>query len=69
MPWVADGVREASGEGGASVSKSRYSKTKAAGLMCGMSRHKQEFKSRMAGPVVIPENRQIRRMRKREAAS
>ena len=51
------------------MSKSRYSKTKAACLMCGMSRHKQEFKSRMAGPVVIPENRQIRRMRKREAAS
>ena len=51
------------------MSKSRYSKTKAAGLMSGMSRHKQEFKSRMAGPVVIPENRQIRRMRKREAAS
>ena len=51
------------------MGKSRYSKTKAAGLMCGMSRHKQEFKSKMAGPVIVPDNRQIRRLKKREAAT
>lgn len=50
------------------MSKSRYSKTKAAGLMSGMSRHKQEFKSKQAGVHIIPDNRQIRRLRKREAS-
>lgn len=48
------------------MGKSRYSKTKSAGAMCGMSRYKQEFKSKQAGSVVVPNNRQIRRLRAKE---
>ena len=48
------------------MSKSRYSKTKAAGAMVGMSRHKKEFKSQQAGASIIPDNRQTRRLRARE---
>lgn len=48
------------------MSKSKYSKTKAAGLMCGMSRYKN-YKFAQAGVgMVQAENRQIKRMRKKK---
>lgn len=48
------------------MSKSKYSKTKAAGLLCGMSRCK-DYKFAQAGAGVAQvENRQIRRLRKKK---
>lgn len=48
------------------MSKSKYSKTKAAGLMCGMSRYKNyKFAQAGAGTVQF-ENRQMRRLRKKK---
>ena len=49
------------------MSKSRYSKTKAAGLLCGISRCK-DYKFKQVGvfPVENTENRQMRRMRKKK---
>ena len=49
------------------MSKSKYSKIKAAGLLCGMSRCK-DYKFRQAGTSreVQKENRQIRRMRNKK---
>lgn len=46
------------------MSKSRYSKTKASGLLCGMSRCK-DYKFSQAGsaPIANVQNRQMRRMR------
>ena len=49
------------------MGKSRYSKTKGAGMLCGMSRYKKQFKSREARSGVIlneANNRQTRRMMK-----
>lgn len=45
------------------MSKSRYSKTKASGLLCGMSRCK-DYKFSQAGsaPVANVHNRQMRRL-------
>ena len=48
------------------MSKSKYSKTKATGLLCGMSRCK-DYKFAQAGAGVAQvENRQMRRMRKKK---
>ena len=48
------------------MSKSEYSKTKAAGLLCGMSRCK-DYKFAQAGAgVAQAENRQMRRLRKKK---
>lgn len=48
------------------MSKSKYSKTKTAGLLCGMSRCKNyKFAQAGAGMVQV-ENRQIRRLRKKK---
>ena len=47
------------------MSKSRYSKTKAAGLLVGMTRYKKQVKSSMAGAgIALADNRQMRRARK-----
>lgn len=47
------------------MSKSRYSKTKAAGMLTGMTRHKNGLKSRQAGAVfgLSVDNRQMRRLK------
>lgn len=49
------------------MSKSKYSKTKAAGLLCGMVRH-GDYKSRekSSGPAVNVRNRQMRRMQEKK---
>lgn len=48
------------------MSKSKYSKTKAAGLLCGMSRCK-DYKFAQAGAgAAQAENRQMRRLRKKK---
>ena len=44
------------------MSKSRYSKTKAAGQLVGMSRYRKQFGQQ--AHLVPAENRQMRRMRK-----
>lgn len=45
------------------MSKSRYSKTKAAGLMCGMERCRDyKFKQAGSAPVANVQNRQMRRL-------
>lgn len=49
--------------GGDAMSKSRYSKTKAAGQLVGMSRYGKQFGGQQAH-LVPTENRQMRRMRK-----
>ena len=49
------------------MGKSRYSKTKAAGKLCGMSRYKKQFELKTASAdLAVVENRQLRRLRKRE---
>lgn len=45
------------------MSKSRYSKTKAAGPLVGMSRYGKQFGQQ--AHLIPTENRQMRRMRKR----
>lgn len=49
------------------MSKSKYSKVKAAGLLCGMSRCR-DYKFRQAGTYreLQTDNRQIRRMRNKK---
>ncbi len=49
------------------MSKSKYSKTKAAGLLCGMSRCKN-YKFRQAGtaPAASVQNRQMRRAQRKK---
>ena len=48
------------------MSKSRFSKTKAADLLCGMS-HCKDYKFSQAGAgVAQAENRQMRRLRKKK---
>lgn len=45
------------------MSKSRYSKTKAAGLLCGMERCKDyKFTQARTAPVANVQNRQMRRL-------
>lgn len=48
------------------MSKSKYSKTKAAGLLCGMSRIKDYKFARTSADVAQVENRQMRRLRKKK---
>lgn len=48
------------------MGKSRYSKTKAAGLLCGMSRYKQKFEMKQTGGLVAAENRQMRRAKEKK---
>lgn len=49
------------------MSKSKYSKTKAAGLLCGMSRCKSyKFRQAGAAPVANTQNRQMRRAQKKK---
>lgn len=48
------------------MSKSRYSKQKSAGLLCGMSRYKKQFETKTGkADVTQVENRAMRRMRER----
>lgn len=49
------------------MSKSRHSKTKEAGLLCGVARHK-DYKFSMAGATLPAqvENRRMRRLRKKK---
>lgn len=49
------------------MSKSRYSKTKETGLLCGMERH-MDYKFRMTGSklTVMAENRQMRRLKEKK---
>ena len=49
--------------GGDAMSKSRYSKTKAAGQLVGMSRYGKQFGQQAR--IIPAENRQMRRMKKR----
>lgn len=49
------------------MSKSRYSKTKAAGQLCGMSRCKDyKFSQTRSAPVANVQNRQMRRLSKKK---
>lgn len=49
------------------MSKSRHSKTKAAGLLCGMSRCKDyKFVQARSAPVANVQNRQMRRMARKK---
>ena len=48
------------------MSKSKYSRTKAAGLLCGMSRIKDYKFARTSADVAQVENRQMRRLRKKK---
>lgn len=48
------------------MSKSRFSKTKAAGLLCGISRCKDYKFSQVGAGVVQVGNRQMRRLRKKK---
>lgn len=48
------------------MSKSRFSKTKAAGLLCGMSRCKDYKFSHTGAGVAQAENRQMRRLLKKK---
>lgn len=48
------------------MSKSRYSKQKSAGLACGMARMGKRLKSKTGTGVIVPDNRQGRRMLKNE---
>lgn len=50
--------------GGDAMSKSRYSKTKAAGQLVGMSRYGKQFGKQ--AHLIPTENRQMRRARKHE---
>jgi hypothetical protein len=46
------------------MGKSRHSKNKSNALLCGMNRYK-DLKFSQGGGVVMAENRQMRRMRKK----
>lgn len=49
------------------MGKSRYSKTKAAGLLCGMERCKDyKFKQVRSGAAVNSQNRQTRRLSRKK---
>lgn len=48
------------------MSKSKYSKTKAAGLLCGMSRYKNYKFAQAGAGMVHAENRQMKRLRKKK---
>lgn len=49
------------------MSKSKYSKTKAAGLLCGMARcGDYKFREKSAGPAGNVRNRQMRRMQEKK---
>ena len=52
------------------MSKSRYSKTKASGMLCGMNRYGKRFEFRSekntAAEIQEVENRQMRRLREKK---
>lgn len=48
------------------MSKSKYSKTKAAGLLCGMSRYKNYKFTQASADLARVENRQMRRLGKKK---